>query len=195
MSGIQIFSRRPQDVARSIGDSDEDHGFKVTFESLEWEATQRGRYECTSAFKALPGVEIHNSSRSSETTASWERAAQILSAQLQVVLRLESSQRSRENRAAATAIPGNLRPSVHILQTVYKWFKSFTQKLCTYAWDFNLKPNPSWFCAAHGLALGSIATPVISDFGFPKAVPLHRGSPLVYAGQHAAEIMRAIRKW
>jgi hypothetical protein len=51
------------------------------------------------------------------------------------------------------------------------------------------------FCAAHGLALGSVATPVISDFSFPKAVHLHRGSPLVYAGQHAAEIKRGIRKW
>jgi hypothetical protein len=55
---------------------------------------------------------------------------------------------------------------------------SFPQKLCTYAWDFNLNTNPSWFCAAHGLTLGSIATPVISDFGFPKAVHLHWESPL-----------------
>ncbi|KAJ7703405.1 hypothetical protein B0H14DRAFT_2647837 [Mycena olivaceomarginata] len=68
------------------------------------------------------------------------------------------------------------------------------RKLCTYAWDFNLNTNPSWFCAVHGLTLGSIATPVISDFGFPKAVHLHWESPLICAGQHAAELMRGIRK-
>ncbi|KAJ7787190.1 hypothetical protein B0H14DRAFT_2629654 [Mycena olivaceomarginata] len=71
---------------------------------------------------------------------------------------------------------------------------SFTQKLCTYAWEFNLNTNPSWFCAAHGLTLGSKATLVISDFGFPKAVHLHWESPLICAGQHAAELMRGIRK-
>ncbi|KAJ6532476.1 hypothetical protein B0H19DRAFT_1081530 [Mycena capillaripes] len=62
------------------------------------------------------------------------------------------------------------------------------------AWDFNLNTNPSWFCAAHGLALGSIATPVISDFDFPGAVHLHLGSPLVYADQRAAKIMHGIFK-
>jgi hypothetical protein len=71
---------------------------------------------------------------------------------------------------------------------------SFTQKVCTYAWEFNLNTNQSWFCAAHGLTLGSIATPVISDFGFAKAVHLHWESLLICAGQHAAELMRRIRK-
>ncbi|KAJ7794038.1 hypothetical protein B0H14DRAFT_2622273 [Mycena olivaceomarginata] len=71
---------------------------------------------------------------------------------------------------------------------------TFRQKLCNYAWDFNLNTNPSWFCAAHGLTLGSIATPVISDFGFPKAVHLDWESPLICPGQHATELMCGIRK-
>jgi hypothetical protein len=71
---------------------------------------------------------------------------------------------------------------------------SFTQKLCTYVWDFNLNTGLSWFCAAHGLPLGSIATPAISDFSFPKAVHLHWESPLNCAGKHAAELMCGIHK-